>query len=423
MFHDPTAALSALRLTTAGSVDDGKSTLIGRLLLDAGAVSDDQLAALRQQAERRGRTEIDPSLLTDGLMAEREQGITIDVAYRYFTANGRKYILGDAPGHERYTRNMVTAASNADAAIVLLDAGKGLTRQTRRHFYITHLLGLRHVVVAVNKMDLVDYAEPAFLRLAAEMRHFAAAIGAPPPHCLPVSARHGDNVVRPSARMPWHDGPPLLALLEGFAAGAGEPEMEPFRFSVQLVHFEGDAGARARRVLLGSVLAGSIRHGEEVLVQPSGERTRIAAIDGFDGPLPEIRRPAPARLVVADDLDIGRGDLLAAAATPAQVATRFEARLCWFDERPHDPARRYLLRHGSRWVSARIARLVELFDLETGVQMPDPKGLGANDIARAAFLTQSALAFDPYRNGRATGAFILVDEQTNTTVAAGMIDG
>jgi sulfate adenylyltransferase large subunit len=411
-----------LRFTTAGSVDDGKSSLIGRLLYDAKAVPDDQIAALERAAARRGESTIDLSLLTDGLTAEREQGITIDVAYRYFATSRRKFIIADTPGHEQYTRNMVTGASTADAAVILVDARKGMTLQTRRHMYLAHLLGIPHPIVAVNKMDLIDFDRARFEGVAAAARDFAGALGAEPPIVVPLSAKFGDNVVRRSDRTPWYEGAPLLTVLEDLPQAARLPEA-PFRFPVQLVRRVSGENGTSVRQYLGRIESGSVAAGDEIVVQPSGLHTRIRAISTFEGPLGRAEAPRSIAIEVEDDLDVARGDLLASVGLKARVADRFEATLCWFADEPSQKNGRLTIKHGTRTAPVRLAGIIDRIDVATLSAESTPERLERNDIARVRLQSAAPIAFDAYRDNRCTGSFILIDEQTNATVAAGMILG
>jgi sulfate adenylyltransferase large subunit len=421
---DPQQDGGALRFSTAGSVDDGKSTLIGRLLHDARAVPKDQLAALRRVAARHGESEIDLSLLTDGLADEREQGITIDVAYRYFATARRKFIVADTPGHEQYTRNMVTGASTADAAVILVDVRKGMTAQTRRHLYLSHLLGVAHLVVAVNKMDLVDFAETAYHAVAAPIAAFAAALGADSVHLVPLSAKHGDNVVRPSARMPWHRGKPLLALLEALPSATfmGEGAL---RFPVQLVRRITTAAGDLRRLIHGRIESGRLSVGDEVIVMPAGTPTSLRSIVTYRGALASAAAPQAITVELADPVDIRRGDLLVHPASPPRIARKFTAMICWLADDPHQTRGfgRYQLKSGTQTAAARLEHVAERIDVATLAAMPSPEMIVRNDIARVKIALASPIAFDAYRENRATGGFILIDPQTHATVAAGMIEG
>jgi sulfate adenylyltransferase subunit 1 len=404
-----------VRFIACGSVDDGKSTLIGRLLHDTRAILEDQLAALAHASRRRGLAALDLALLTDGLEAERAQGITIDVAWRYFATPRRKFIIADAPGHEQYTRNMVTAASTADAAVILVDATRGLRAQSRRHLLIVHLLGIQHVIVAVNKLDLAGYGREPFDAVREEFARVGARIGAPAPRFVPISALHGDMVVERGARLGWYEGPTLLEALEAIAPLDAEARL-PLRFPVQLVCREGE------RAVLGRVAAGTARPGMEVVLLPSGRRTRIRHIR-----LPDPRRGQAAAgdsaaLVLEDELDVSRGDMIADAASPPRPARAFEARLCWLAEEPLDCRSRYALKHTTRTLAAKVASLESRVDVNTLEAQPVGAGVRLNDIFRARLAAHAPLFADAYARCRATGAFILMDEATHRTVAAGMIE-
>ncbi len=407
-----------LRLLTCGSVDDGKSTLIGRLLHDCRAVPEDQLAALARDSRRFGTQGDAPdlALLLDGLEAERAQGITIDVAHRYFATARRRFVIADAPGHAQYTRNMATAASRADLAVLLVDATRGLRSQTRRHALIAHLMGIGHLVLAVNKMDLVDFDRGRFAALASEMADYAARIGAPAPVAIPISALGGDNVVRPSPRMAWYAGPTLLAHLESVEAAVDEAVGRPFAMPVQWVcrpdsRFRGQAGM---------IASGRVRPGDRVRVLPSGRETAVARIVTPEGDRPEAVAGQSVMLVLADEVDCGRGDLLAAAADPPEVADQFEAMLLWLGEAPLLPGRGYLLMQGSAATVARLQPPRHRLAVET-LEKLAARTLEANDIGLVQLATSEPLAFRPYAEDRTLGGFILVDQETNATVAAGMI--
>ena len=409
-----------LRFSTAGSVDDGKSTLIGRLLYDTQSVYDDQVRSI----EGKGTTApgvLDLALLTDGLRAEREQGITIDVAYRYFSTARRKFIIADTPGHEQYTRNMATGASTASLAIVLVDARKGVLVQSRRHACIAALLGVRHLVVAVNKMDLVGYDEGVFRAIAARFTEFfdevRQRIGASAAELrfVPVSALEGDNVVHPSAAMPWYTGPSLLELLESAPANETAPEA-PFRLAVQRVlrpnlDFRGFAG---------QIAAGTVRPGDEVMVLPSRRRSRVRSIVTFSGELTEAYAPQSVTLTLEDELDISRGDLLVSPIAPATLTSRLRAALVWMHEQPLEPGRRYLLKHTSRTVQAQVTAVVHRLDVATLTEEA-ASTLGLNAIGEVMVETVQLLAVDLYGANRTTGSFVLIDPVSNATVAAGMI--
>jgi sulfate adenylyltransferase subunit 1 len=418
--NEQAADRGLLRFSTAGSVDDGKSSLIGRMLYDAKAVPHDRIAALERLARRRGESEIDLSLLMDGLTIEREQGITIDVAYSYFATARRKFIIADTPGHEQYTRNMVTGASTADAAVILVDARRGMSVQTRRHLYLSHLLRVPHLIVAVNKMDLVGYGREAYDKAARAAVDFSAAIGAPQPHLVPISAKRGDNVVARSAHMKWYRGEALLALLESLPPALCLLHA-PLRFPVQLVQRVAFPDGGQTRRYLGCIESGALRLGDEIAVMPSGKTTRIRALARFDGPLQRAESGMSVAVEVQDDLDIARGDMLAPPLMPPRVAKDLAATLCWFSEEPFTGSGRYLIKGGTRSIAARITALEHRVDIVTLSTEPNPDALRCNDIARVRIRLAQPLAFDAYDDNRATGSFILIDEDTNATVAAGMI--
>jgi sulfate adenylyltransferase subunit 1 len=405
-----------LRLVTAGSVDDGKSTLIGRLLHDARAILEDQLAAVAHASSRRGHDGIDLSLLTDGLEAEREQGITIDVAYRYFATPRRKFILADAPGHEQYTRNMVTAASTADAAVVLVDARKGVLPQTRRHAYLARLLGIRHVFVAVNKMDLVGYDRAVFERVRDDFLAFARPLATPDLRFFPISALRGDMVVERGEAMPWHAGPTLLDALETLPV-RDEAAGLPFRFPVQLV-IRGEP-----RSYGGRIASGWVRAGDEVIALPAGRRTKVAEIVTLDGPRDEAYAADSIAVRLEDEIDLARGDLLAHPERAPQILDAIDATVCWLDEAPLAAESRYLLKHGSRTVAARVVATDHKVDIATLAPAAAGGPVTANDIARLRLRLAQPIPADPYAANRASGAFVLIDPATNRTVAAGMIAG
>jgi sulfate adenylyltransferase large subunit len=404
-----------LRFTTAGSVDDGKSTLIGRLLYDSHNVYEDQVRSIAKFSANRGHDQIDLSLLTDGLRAEREQGITIDVAYRYFSTARRKFIIADTPGHEQYTRNMATGASTADLAIILLDARKGVLQQSRRHAYISSLLGIPHIVAAVNKMDLVDYSEEVFERIKNDFLDVLEKLGCKSSMFLPLSALTGDNVVSQTVAMPWFAGPSLLEYLENVEIEA-ESVTAPFRLPVQYVirpnqEFRGFAG---------QIASGTIRPGQEVTALPSGRRTRVKRIAGFEGDLESAYAPMSVTLTLEDEIDISQGDLLAGHEEIPSAGRSFEADVVWMSETPIDTSRALLLKHTSQTVRAEIREIEYRINLKT----LDPEAvdtLSFNDIGRLRIETSKPLFFDPYRLNRMTGSFILIDPIANSTLAAGMI--
>ncbi len=425
--------MNLLRFSTAGSVDDGKSTLIGRLLYDAKSIFEDQYDSLVKTTARRGGVggnvdavmddgvAVDLALLTDGLVAEREQGITIDVAYRYFATPERKFIIADTPGHEQYTRNMVTGASTADLTIVLVDAKKGVLPQSRRHAAIAGLLGIRHVVFAVNKMDLVDYDEARFTALRDELEDVARRTGLSNALCIPMSALRGDMVVERGSRLDWYRGPTLLAHLE--SVDVSSPVDLPFRFPVQLVSRPGVAGAYVRGYL-GRIESGSVRTGDRVVVQPGGRETTIADIVTLDGALSEAAAPQSVTLLLADEVDVSRGDLIAHASSPAPVVRQFDAMVCWMDVEPMHPNGRYLIKQTTRTTKAIVDAVVEKLDVSTlETRAASGESLAMNEIARLRIRVRDPLAADAYATNRATGAFIVIDEVTNHTVAAGMVLG
>ncbi|MEI8162518.1 MAG: sulfate adenylyltransferase subunit CysN [Betaproteobacteria bacterium] len=416
-----------LRFLTCGSVDDGKSTLIGRLLYDTRAILADTLSAIERTSQRRGMASVDLSLLTDGLQAEREQGITIDVAYRYFSTGRRKYIIADAPGHEQYTRNMVTAASTADLAIILIDARKGVLTQTRRHSFLAHLLDIPHLVVAVNKMDLVDYDQATFERIRADYLDFAARLGIGDAAFIPLSALNGDMLVERGERLNWYAGPTLLDILEN-APEAHAGRDEGFRFPVQYVcrpQVPGDRLLHDFRGFMGRVESGEIAVGEEIVVLPSAQRSRIREIRLGDRSLPAARAGQSVTLLLEDEIDISRGDMITRAAEvdaqqPVPAVRRLDAMLCWMAETPLDPQRKYLIRQTTRETRAVLAAIDYRVDINSLERVAADR-LVMNDIARVAFKLAQPLCVDAYADNRATGAFIVIDEATNNTVGAGMI--
>jgi len=402
--------MDLLRLATAGSVDDGKSTLIGRLLFDSKAVLADQLAHVRE----RSVDGLDLSLITDGLRAEREQGITIDVAYRSFATPRRRFILADCPGHAQYTRNMVTGASTADLALLLVDARAGLTEQSRRHATIAALLRIKHVIVAVNKMDLVDYSEAAFDDVVRSVIELGAGIGLRDIEFIPISALNGDNVVERSAEMPWYDGPPLLERLE--IIPVEPPAVHGARLPVQLV-LRGEHGSRWAA---GRLAAGSLKAGDEVVVLPSGTRTRVAEVRDADQTVEEVSAPLSVSVRLEDEVDLARGELIAAAEDAPQPVRELTATICWLGDRAARSGDRFALKHGTRTVPAKIDAIEGRIDFET-LEWPAADELALNDIAHVTLRLGGEIAADPYARSHGTGAFILVDESTNDTVAAGMV--
>ena len=404
-----------LRLTTAGSVDDGKSTLIGRLLHDSKAVYEDQLASLKKSRVNRSSGPIDFSLLTDGLRAEREQGITIDVAYRYFATSRRKFIIADTPGHEQYTRNMTTGASTADLAVILVDATKGILPQTRRHAFIASLLGIRNVLAAVNKMDLVDFSEDVFLQLEQDILQLTSQLGMAHTQCIPISALAGDNVVDRSSRTDWYQGPTLLEHLETVPVTAGDA-LESLRFPVQMV-IRPDANFRG---FAGRLASGVIRPGDDVVALPSGRKTRVRSIVSYDGDLPEAFAPMSVTLQLEDEIDLSRGDMLVSPDHGPRVSRRFHARVVWLHGAPMEVGRAYLVKHTAKQTKIRALRIGHRVNIHT-LEPEDATQLNMNDIAYVEFETHTPLFFDPYTRSRVTGSFILIDVVSNATVGAGMI--
>jgi bifunctional enzyme CysN/CysC len=408
-----------LRIATAGSVDDGKSTLIGRLLYDSKMVLADQLEQLEETSKRRGDLEVDLALLTDGLRAEREQGITIDVAYRYFATARRRFILADTPGHVRYTRNMVTGASTADLALILVDARKGVVEQTKRHAFVASLVGVPHLTVCVNKMDLVEFSETRFEEIVEEFEDFAAKLELTDVEFIPISALHGDNVVERSLRMKWYEGPPLLYHLEHVHV-ASDRNLVDCRFPVQWV-IRPRSGPGEVRGYAGQVAAGVLRPGDEVLVAPSGETTRIASIQGPQGPLEEAFPPMSVVLHLEDELDVSRGDMICRPNNRPASARSIEAMVCWMSNRPVSTGDRVLLKQTTRWVTATVEDVRYRVDVQGLHRDKSATTLELNDIGRLKLRTNAPLSIDDYRRNRHTGSFILVDEASNDTVGAGMI--
>jgi sulfate adenylyltransferase large subunit len=406
-----------LRFSTAGSVDDGKSTLIGRLLYDSRNVYEDHVRAVTGTIAAPGQKElaIDFARLTDGLRAEREQGITIDVAYRYFSTQRRKFIIADTPGHEQYTRNMATGASTADLAIILIDARKGILTQSRRHAYIASLLGIRHLVAAVNKMDLVDFSEEVYRQIETDFASLVKQFGTPNLVTIPVSALHGDNVVEPSPRTAWYNGPTLLEHLEQVPADTLDRN-KSFRLPIQRV-IRPDHNYRG---FAGQIAAGTIRKGDTIISLPSGRTSRVASITTFDGDLDEASAPQSIALTLEEELDISRGDVIADPARPPESATGFEATLVWFDEARLEDHRPYLLKHGTQTFNARVTRVLYRTNIQT-LGHEAVHSLGMNEIGVVEIAATRPVFFDSYADNRATGSFILIDPATNATAAAGMI--
>ena len=409
---------SLLRFITCGSVDDGKSTLIGRLLYESKLLFEDQLAALQADSKRMGKEDhLDFSLLLDGLAAEREQGITIDVAYRFFATDRRKFIVADTPGHEQYTRNMVTGASTADAAVLIVDAKKGLLVQTRRHSYLVSLLGIRHIAVAINKMDLVGYSQARFREIADEYRDFAARIGLEDVTYIPVSALKGDNVVETSANMPWHRSPTLMGYLESVPIDEERLQKLPFRLPVQWVNRPN----QNFRGFAGTIAGGTIERGARVRVQPSGRESHVARIVTADADLERAVAGQSITLTLTDEIDISRGDVISRADVAAEVADQFEATIVWMTDEPMLPGRPYLLKAGACLLNAQVGELKYKVNVNS-LEHVAAKTLALNEIGIANLSLDHPIAFDPYKENRDTGGFILIDRLSNNTVAAGMFD-
>jgi sulfate adenylyltransferase subunit 1 len=412
-------ATQLLRFITAGSVDDGKSTLIGRLLHDSKSIFEDQLSAISKTSEKRGMTAVDLSLLTDGLQAEREQGITIDVAYRYFATPKRKFIIGDTPGHEQYTRNMVTAASTANLVVILIDARKGVLTQTRRHTFLASLVGVPHIVLAVNKMDMVEYSEDTFNAIVAEYRAFAEQLGIHEVTCIPLSALNGDMVVEHGDNLSWYKGAPLLEFLENVVIDY-DVNTADFRYPVQWVCRPQAQDYHDFRGYMGRIDSGEIAVGDEITVLPSGRTSKVKEIVTYDGNLQRAYAPQSITLTLSDEIDISRGDMFVKASAMPHVTKEFEAMLCWLAEAPLDLNRKYIIKHTTRGVKCVFSRLEYRVDVNT-LAHHDTTLLNMNDIARVAMKVQQPLALDHYKKNRFTGSFIVIDEATNNTVAAGMI--
>lgn len=413
--------MDLLRFTTAGSVDDGKSTLIGRLLYDSKNIFEDQLEAVEESSRQRGDENVNLALLTDGLRAEREQGITIDVAYRYFATPKRKFIIADTPGHTQYTRNMVTGASTANLAIILIDARKGVIEQTCRHAFIANLLRIQHVVVAVNKMDLVDYAEEKYEEILEQFRDFASRLdNIVDVTFIPLSALRGDNVVDKSENMPWYEGPTLLYHLETVYLGSEENHVDA-RFPVQWVIRPQSDTHHDFRGYAGRVAGGVFKPGDEVRILPSGFTTRIDTIETFEGTIEEAFSPLSVTMTLEEEYDISRGDMIVKTNNPPEVGQDIEAMICWFSERPMVPRGKYVLRHSTKEVRAMVSDAKYKININTLHKIEGNVEFHLNDIGRISLRTSAPLFYDRYRRNRNTGSFVLIDDQTNETVAAGMI--
>ena len=408
-----------LRFITAGSVDDGKSTLIGRLLHDSKSIFEDQLNAISNTTRKRGMEGVDLSLLTDGLQAEREQGITIDVAYRYFATPKRKFIIADTPGHEQYTRNMVTGASTANLAIILIDARKGVLTQSRRHAYLASLVGIPHLVVAVNKMDLVDYSQSVFDAICKDFSAFAERLNVHHIDFIPMSALLGDMVVSRGENLDWYKGTTLIDLLENISISQ-DVNREDFRFPVQWVCRPQTKELHDFRGYMGRIESGSVHVGDAVTVLPSGLNSRIKDIVLYEGNIDEADAPQSVTLTIEDHLDISRGDVIVKTGDIPQVTKAFDAMICWLSEQPLDPARKYLIKHTTRIVKAVVGRIDYRVDVNT-MEHESTEALKMNDIAHVGIKVQQPLVCDDYLRNRATGCFIIIDESSNNTVAAGMI--
>jgi sulfate adenylyltransferase subunit 1 len=409
-----------LRFITAGSVDDGKSTLIGRLLHDSKAIFEDQLAAVERTTRRRGINGVDLSLLTDGLVAEREQGITIDVAYRYFATPKRKFIIADTPGHEQYTRNMVTGASTANLAVILIDARNGVVTQSRRHAYIASLVGIPHLVVAVNKMDLVNYSSDVFSAIREAFGRFAAGLSFRNIIYIPVSALKGDMVVDRGENLPWYEGPALMELLEKIQI-AHDFNFDDFRFPVQWVCRPGTEGHHDFRGYAGRIESGTIAVGDPITVLPSVRASRVKTILTFDGERECAFAPESVTLLLEDDIDISRGDMLVKGGDSARVAKEYDADICWLSEESLELRRKYAIKHTTKTAKGFISHIQYRMDVNTLRQVNGISQLQMNDIARVGLKVQQPLVIDSYARNRATGSFILIDEASHSTVAAGMI--
>jgi len=409
-----------LRFTTAGSVDDGKSTLIGRLLYDSKAIFEDQLEAVENTSKRKGHEGVDLALFTDGLKDEREQGITIDVAYRYFTTPKRKFIIADTPGHIQYTRNMVTGASTANAALILIDARNGVIEQTKRHAFIASLLQIPHVIVCVNKMDLVDYSQDVYESIITQFEEFSSKLYVKDIRFLPISALDGDNVVNRSENMPWFQGAPLLHTLEHMHISSDINKIDA-RFPVQTVLRPQREGFIDYRGYAGRVASGIFRPGDDVTILPSGFTSKIKTVDAFEGPLEEAFAPMSVSITLEDDIDISRGDMIVKTNNKPEPLQEFDAMLCWLNNQAARPRAKYTILHTSNEQKAMIKEVLYKIDINTYNREEDDKELNMNDIARIKIRTTRPLMIDEYRDNRITGSFVLIDDATHETVAAGMI--
>jgi sulfate adenylyltransferase subunit 1 len=414
--------MDLMRFTTAGSVDDGKSTLIGRLLYDSKAIFEDQLEAIEKSSELMGEGQVNLALLTDGLRAEREQGITIDVAYRYFATPRRKFIIADTPGHIQYTRNMVTGASTADLAIILIDARKGVIEQTCRHSFIASLLHIQHLIVCVNKMDLVDYEEEVFNEIVNDFKQFASRLEVADIKFIPISALLGDNVVDKSGKMPWYQGAPLLFTLETAYIGSDANHVDS-RFPVQWVIRPHTQEHHDFRGFAGRVAGGVFKPGDEIISLPSGFTSKIKEIHTLDGPVDEAFSPMSVAITLEDEIDVSRGDMLAKPNNQPTVSQDIEVMICWFSEKPLQLHQKFIIRHTTRDAKCLVKEVRYKVNINTLHKMEDNPEIGLNDIARIHIRTTKPLFFDEYRRNRQTGSIVLIDEFTHNTVAAGMILG
>ncbi len=422
IIHDSKAYLDMdlLRFTTAGSVDDGKSTLIGRLLFDSKSIFADQLEAIEEASTRKGKGYVDLSLLTDGLRAEREQGITIDVAYRYFATPKRKFIVADTPGHIQYTRNMVTGASTANLTIILIDARHGVIEQTMRHSFIASLLQIKHIVVCVNKMDLVDYSEEVYEKIKADYEAFSAKLDVPDIQFIPISALNGDNVVDKSENMPWYQGGTLMYNLENVHI-ASDLNFVDARFPVQYVIRPQNDEYHDYRGYAGKVEGGTFRPGDEVVALPSGFTSKIKSIDTIDGPLDEAFPPMSVTVTLEDNIDISRGDMLVKTLNQPTVSQDIELMICWLNDKKLIPNGKYVIKHTTKEARCIVKEVRYKVDINTLHKIEDEKSIGLNDIGRILIRTTSPLYYDSYKKNRTTGSVIIIDEFTNETLAAGMI--
>ncbi len=412
--------MELLRFSTAGSVDDGKSTLIGRLLYDSKSIFEDQIQAIEESSKRRGDENVNLALLTDGLRAEREQGITIDVAYRYFATPKRKFIIADTPGHIQYTRNMVTGASTSNLSLILVDARKGLIEQTSRHTFISALLGIPHIVFCINKMDLVDYSEEVFEKIKADLEAFASKLNVKDIRFIPISALHGDNVVNKSENMPWYQGETLLYLLENIHIGSDQNHID-CRFPVQYVIRPQSTEYHDYRGYAGRIAGGVFKPGDEVVVLPSGFSSKIKSIDTYDGPLDEAFAPMSVTLTLEDDIDISRGDMIVRPNNQPEISQDIDLMVCWLNEKPMHLGGKYAVKHTTNDARCIIKDVKYKVNINNLHRIEDDKTVNMNDIARITMRTTKPLFYDRYERNRNTGSLIIIDEATNETVGAGMI--